>query len=192
MVGRARSIARSEGLVGRCSRPHSCPHAAAQELVQRIIERRSLQTYWRIAEQLPVASSTIARLLRRAGLHRSAELEPAVSEGRYEYASLGQLLHLRIKSWLISDNWEPSHRQSSGQFDAGIALGDHPVTECSGLKAGQQRGEIFPISVPLGRITVLDCLSHLNRTCGSDAPAIGGKGQHRGGKWQVAKSHDTP
>lgn len=47
--------------------------------------------------QLHVATSTIARLLRHAGLHRLAELEPALPHNRYEYARPGQLLHLGIK-----------------------------------------------------------------------------------------------
>ncbi len=55
------------------------------------------QTYRQIAQRLPVVPSAIARLLRRARLHRLAELEPALPENRYKYAWPGQLLHLDIK-----------------------------------------------------------------------------------------------
>ncbi|WP_440986217.1 leucine zipper domain-containing protein (plasmid) [Xanthomonas sontii] len=43
--------------------------------------------------------SNIARVLRRAGLHRLDELEPALPHNRYryEYAQPGQLLHLGTK-----------------------------------------------------------------------------------------------
>lgn len=93
----------AEGLADRSSRPQCCPHATPRKIVDQVIEqRRSRQTYRQIAQQLPVAPSTIARLLRRAGLHRLADLAPALPENRYEYAQPGQLLHLDI--W-TSRNW---------------------------------------------------------------------------------------
>ncbi|WP_017909263.1 IS481 family transposase, partial [Xanthomonas sp. SHU 199] len=49
-----------------------------------------------------------ARLLRRAGLHRLAELEPALPDNRYEYAQPGQLLHLDIKK--LARFRQPGHR----------------------------------------------------------------------------------
>jgi len=70
--------------------------------------RRSRQTYCQIAQRLPVVPSTIARLLRRAKLHRLAELEPALPENRYEYAWPGQLLHLDIKK--LGRIGSPGHR----------------------------------------------------------------------------------
>ncbi|WP_296247732.1 IS481 family transposase [uncultured Stenotrophomonas sp.] len=98
-----------DGLLDRSSRPHHCPHATPQAVVDRVFEqRRARQTYRQIAEQLPVAPSTIARLLRRAGLHRLAELEPAPPTNRYEYARPGQLLHLDIKK--LGRFRQPGHR----------------------------------------------------------------------------------
>lgn len=98
-----------EGLADRSSRPRRCPHATPPQVVDQVIEhRRSRQTYRQIAQQLPVAPSTIARLLRRAGLHRLADLEPALPENRYEYAQPGQLLHLDIKK--LARFRQPGHR----------------------------------------------------------------------------------
>ena len=98
-----------DGLTDRSSRPRHCPHATPQAVVDRVLEqRRSRQTYRQIAEHLSVAPSTIARLLRRAGLHRLAELEPAPPENRYEYAAPGQLLHLDIKK--LARFRQPGHR----------------------------------------------------------------------------------
>ena len=98
-----------EGLTDRTSRPHACPHATPAAIVAQVLEqRRSRQTYRQIAQQVPVAPSTIARLLRRAGLHRLAELEPAVPENRYEHARPGQLLHLDIKK--LGRIGSPGHR----------------------------------------------------------------------------------
>ena len=88
----------ADGLVDRSSRPRNCPHATPNAVVEQVLEhRRARLTYRQIAQQLTVAPSTIARLLRRAGLHRLAELEPAPPANRYEYAKPGQLLHLDIK-----------------------------------------------------------------------------------------------
>jgi len=99
----------AQGLADRSSRPHRCPHATPQGVVDQVLEqRRSRQTYRQIAEQLPVAPSTIARLLRRAGLHRLADLEPAAPENRYEHALPGQLLHLDIKR--LARFRQPGHR----------------------------------------------------------------------------------
>lgn len=98
-----------DGLTDRSSRPQHCPHATPQAVVDLVLEqRRSRQTYRQIAEHLWVAPSTIARLLRRAGLHRLAELEPAPPENRYEYAAPGQLLHLDIKK--LARFRQPGHR----------------------------------------------------------------------------------
>ena len=98
-----------EGLVDRGSRPHHCPHATASSLVEQVLERRrSRQIYRHIAQDLAVPPSTIARLLRRAGLHRLAELEPARPDNRYEHARAGDLLHLDIKK--LARFRQPGHR----------------------------------------------------------------------------------
>lgn len=122
-----------EGLVDRSSRPGRCPHATPQDVLEQVLEqRRSRQTYRQIAQQLPVAPSTIARLLRRAGLHRLAELEPALPDNRYEYAQPGQLLHLDIKK--LGRFQRPGHRitgdrqvtsRGSGWEYVHLAIDDH-------------------------------------------------------------------
>jgi len=97
------------GLMDRSPRPRRCPHATPEAVVEQVIEqRRSRQTYRQIAEALPVAPSTIARLLRRAGLNRLADLEPAPPENRYEHAAAGDLLHLDIKK--LARFHQPGHR----------------------------------------------------------------------------------
>jgi len=124
---------RSEGLVDRSSRPHRCPHATPPEVVEQVLQlRRARHSYRQIAECSPVAPSTIARLLRRAGLHRLAELEPALPINRYEYARPGQLLHLDIKK--LARFQRPGHRvtgdrqissRSSGWEYVHLAIDDH-------------------------------------------------------------------
>ncbi|MCW0375258.1 hypothetical protein NB691_002092 [Xanthomonas sacchari] len=93
----------AEGLTDRASRPHDCPHATPQHVVDQVIaQRRSRHTYRQIVEQLSVAPSTIARLLRRAGLHRLADLEPALPHTRCEYANPATCCIWTSRSWPVS------------------------------------------------------------------------------------------
>ena len=97
------------GLQDRSSRPKRCPHATSETLLARLVEqRRARKTYRQIASDLGLAVSTVARRLRKAGLHRLAELEPAPPVVRYEYAKPGDLLHLDIKK--LGRFRKPGHR----------------------------------------------------------------------------------
>lgn len=99
----------ADGLLDRSFRPRCCPHATPQTIADQVLEQRRLRrTYRQIAGQLPVAPSAIARLVRHAGLHRLADLEPVLPENRYEYAQPGQLLHLDIKK--LARLRQPGHR----------------------------------------------------------------------------------
>lgn len=110
------------GLHDRSSAPHRCPHATPPGQVAAVISlRRARHTYHQIAQALPVAPSTIARLLRRAGLHRLAELEPARPANRYEHDKPGDLLHLDIKK--LGRFWRPGHRVTGDRQNASKAAG---------------------------------------------------------------------
>lgn len=123
----------AHGLLDRSSRPRCCPHATPQLVAEQVLEQRRMRrTYRQIADRLPVAPSTIARLVRRAGLHRLADLEPALPENRYEYAQPGQLLHLDIKK--LARFRQPGHRVTGNrQINSGgigweyvhLAIDDH-------------------------------------------------------------------
>ncbi|MEJ2299795.1 MAG: leucine zipper domain-containing protein, partial [Woeseiaceae bacterium] len=67
---------REEGLSGlrnRTSKPQRCPHQTSAELIGQVIERRRRrQSYRQIALQLGLGQSTVARILKRAGLNRLA------------------------------------------------------------------------------------------------------------------------
>ncbi|AVU02878.1 hypothetical protein EYR01_03405 [Xanthomonas oryzae pv. oryzae] len=87
-----------DGLQDRSSRPQRCPHATKPELVEQILQQRQQRsTYGHIAAHLQVGPSTIARIVRRAGVHRLAELEPRPPVVRYQYPQPGGMLHLDIK-----------------------------------------------------------------------------------------------
>jgi len=92
---------RQEGLAGlrdRSSRPHRSPRRTAQEKVQRIEQlRRQRLTGWHIAQATGCSPATVSRVLRRLGLNRWRDLEPAPPILRYEHQAPGDLLHLDIK-----------------------------------------------------------------------------------------------
>jgi len=92
---------RMEGLAGlrdRPSRPHNSPAKTPPECEAKVIElRRERRTYDRIADQTGLSRSTVGRILKRHGLNRWRDLEPAEPVVRYERDAPGELLHMDIK-----------------------------------------------------------------------------------------------
>ena len=103
---------REEGLPGlqnRTSRPQHCPHQTSTKSIEQVIERRRRRlTYRQIALQLGLGQSTVARIVKRAGLNRLAYLDPPKPANRYEYAAPGDMLHLDIKK--LGRFRRPGHR----------------------------------------------------------------------------------
>jgi transposase InsO family protein len=86
------------GLADRSSRPQRSPRAIAPATALAIVElRRRRLTQARIAASLGVSKSTVGRVLRRAGLSRLSDLEPAEPVVRYEHAHPGDLVHIDTK-----------------------------------------------------------------------------------------------
>src|SRR5580693_1022741 len=79
---------RSEGLSGladRSSRPHRVPRKLAETQLEAVLAlRRQRCSGPQIAFVLELPRSTVARWLRRYGLHRLAALEPSEPPRRYE------------------------------------------------------------------------------------------------------------
>lgn len=92
---------KEEGLAGlqdRSSRPRRLHRPTASAVVERIIAlRRQRRTGKHIARDVDVSPATVSRVLRRAGLSRLKDLEPAEPVHRYERAHPGELIHLDIK-----------------------------------------------------------------------------------------------
>jgi transposase InsO family protein len=137
-----------DGLQDRSSRPHRCPHATPLAQVQQVLEqRRQRKTYRQIANTVPVALSSIARWVRKAGLHRLAELTPARPANRYEYDQPGDLLHLDIKKLgrfhrighrITGDRTGQSTHRGVGWEYAHIAIDDHSRVAFSSLHADER------------------------------------------------------
>lgn len=85
-------------LEDRSSSPHRQPRRTSAEVMARIIAARQERlTAWAIATRLQVPRSTVAVILRRAGLNRLTRLAPPAVIRRYEWAAVGDLVHLDVK-----------------------------------------------------------------------------------------------
>jgi transposase InsO family protein len=86
------------GLADRSSRPrrlYKPTPVATVEQVERL--RRQRLTGKQIAADLGLSPATVSRILRRLGLNRMRDLEPAEPARRYEYAHPGDMIHIDIK-----------------------------------------------------------------------------------------------
>jgi transposase InsO family protein len=96
-VARFRS-AGPAGLADRSCRPHRSPRATPAAVVAQVEAlRRQRWTGARIAPAVARSRATVGRILRRRGLARLRQLEPAGPVRRYERARPGELLHVDIK-----------------------------------------------------------------------------------------------
>lgn len=87
-----------EGLKDRSSRPHSLRNPTPEAVAEQIIAlRRQRLTGAHIAAKTGVSPATVSRVLRRAGMSRLKDLEPAEPVRRYEREHPGELIHLDIK-----------------------------------------------------------------------------------------------
>src|SRR5713226_2971841 len=92
---------RAEGVNGlrdRSSRPLSLPSQTAPATCAAVETlRRQRYTGKQIAAEVGVSSATVSRILRRLGLNRIRDLEPAEPVRRYEREHPGELIHIDIK-----------------------------------------------------------------------------------------------
>ncbi|MEN5118180.1 IS481 family transposase [Luteimonas sp. TWI662] len=110
------------GLVDRNSQPARCPHATpASVTVQVLARRRERQTYRQIGDALGLSQSTVARIVRRAGLNRLSALEPPRPQNRYEHPNPGDMLHLDIKK--LGRFRRPGHRVTGDRTQSSDGAG---------------------------------------------------------------------
>jgi transposase InsO family protein len=89
---------RVNGLLDRSSRPHRIPNLTAPERTDLVLKlRRCRLTALEIATKLRMPRSTVAAVLKRAGLSRLRYLDPPQAVRRYEHTAPGDLIHLDIK-----------------------------------------------------------------------------------------------
>jgi transposase InsO family protein len=86
------------GLLDRSSRPHRLRLPTPPDIVGQIetLRRRRIPGD-QIAGTLGVSAATVSRVLRRLGLSRIKDLEPAEPVRRYQREHPGELIHIDIK-----------------------------------------------------------------------------------------------
>lgn len=85
-------------MVDHSSRPCHMPQATDSSTVERIVAL--LRQRWsgtHIAQHVGVSPATVSRVLKRAGLSRSRDIEPAAPVVRYEREHPGEMIHIDIK-----------------------------------------------------------------------------------------------
>lgn len=98
-----------DGLRDRSSRPHSSPSQTPPATCASVEAlRRQRRTGRHIAAEVKVSPATVSRILRRLGLSRIRDLEPAQTVRRYERETPGQLIHIDIKK--LGRFVRPGHR----------------------------------------------------------------------------------
>jgi len=92
---------RAEGVAGladRSSRPRRMPRQTNAGIAHKIgLLRRQRRTGRQIAAEVGVSPATVSRVLRRLGLSRLRDLEPAPPICRYERDAPGDMIHIDIK-----------------------------------------------------------------------------------------------
>lgn len=92
------AAAGAAGLADRSSRPHRLYRPTPTPTAERIeVLRRQRWTGKQIARQTSVSPATVSRVLKRLGLSRMRDLEPAAPVIRYERKQPGEMIHLDIK-----------------------------------------------------------------------------------------------
>jgi transposase InsO family protein len=86
------------GLMDRSSRPKRLYRPTPAAIVERVeVLRRQRFTGKQIAADLGLSPATVSRILRRLGLNRMRDLEPAEPVRRYEREHPGDMIHIDIK-----------------------------------------------------------------------------------------------
>jgi transposase-like protein len=136
------------GLRDASSRPRVSPRAIAPHTAVAIVElRRRWLTHAHIAKSLGVSTSTVGRVLARAGLSRWADLTPSEPAMRYEHPHPGDLLHVDIKKLgriehlghRITGKRDRSHDGAGWEY-LFVAVDDHARLGFTQLKSNECAG----------------------------------------------------
>ncbi|WP_417067108.1 IS481 family transposase [Niveibacterium terrae] len=135
------------GLLDKSSRPSCSPCAITPGVALAIVElRRKLFLQARIASYIGVSKAKVSRVLRRAGLSRLSDLQPAEPVQRYEREAPGDLLHIDIKKLArfeqvghrITGNRRQNSRGSGWDY-LFVAIDDHSRTAFTQIHPDERR-----------------------------------------------------
>ncbi len=117
------------GLADRSSRPHRLCKATPTAIAEQIgVLRRQRTTGKQIAVIVGVSPATVSRVLKRLGLSRLRDLEPAEPVRRYEREHPGELIHIDIKKLGRFDHEE--HRITGNRHNRSRRVGWEFVHVC--------------------------------------------------------------
>ena len=143
-----------DGLRDRSSRPHSSPSQTAAATCT-VIEalRRQRHTAKQIAAEIGVSPATVSRILRRLGLNRIGDLEPAEPERRYERETPGEMIHIDIKKLgrfdrighrITGDRSGPNKSRGAGWDFVHVCIDDHSRVAFSEIKPDEKADSAVP------------------------------------------------
>jgi transposase InsO family protein len=143
-----------DGLRDRSSRPHSSPSQTPPATCTAIETfRRQRHTAQQIAAEVGVSPATVSRTLRRLGLNRIRDLEPAEPVRRYECATPGEMIHLDIKKLgrfervghrITGDRTGQSNSRGVGWEFVHVCIDDHSRVGFSEIKPDEKAGSAVP------------------------------------------------
>lgn len=142
------------GLRDRSSRPHSSPSQTSPATCA-VIEalRRQRHTGKQISTEVQVSPATVSRVLRRLGLNRIRDLEPAEPVRRYERAAPGEIIHIDIKKLgrfdkighrITGDRTGQSNSRSVGWEFVHVCIDDHSRVAFSQIKPDEKADSAVP------------------------------------------------
>jgi len=146
------------GLMDRSSRPNRLYRPTPAAIVKQVeVLRRQRFTGEHIAAELGVSPATVSRILRRLGLNRIRDLEPAEPVRRYERAAPGEMIHIDIKKLgrfeqighrITGDRVRQSSRRGKGR-GAGwefvhVCIDDHSRIAFSQIKPDEKADSAVP------------------------------------------------
>src|SRR3954468_7117738 len=143
-----------EGLRDRSSRPLSPPSQTAPATCA-VVEalRRQRYTGKQIAAEAGVSAATVSRILRRLGLNRIRDLEPAEPVRRYERATPGEIIHIDIKKLgrfdkighrITGDRTGQSNSRGVGWEFVHVCIDDHSRIAFSEIKPDEKADSAVP------------------------------------------------
>jgi transposase InsO family protein len=138
------------GLTDRSSRPQRFYRPTPQVIIEQVEGlRRQRFTGQQIAADLGVSPATVSRILRRLGLNRMRDLEPAEPVRRYERAHPGEIIHIDIKKLgrfeqighrITGDRTGQSNSRGVGWEFVHLAIDDHSRLAYSEILPNEKRG----------------------------------------------------
>jgi transposase InsO family protein len=143
-----------EGLRDRSSRPHLSPSQTPPATCTAIATlRRQRHTGKQIAAEVEVSPATVSRILRRLGLNRVRDLEPAEPERRYERENPGEIIHIDIKKLgrfervghrITGDRTAPNKSRGAGWDFVHVCIDDHSRVAFSEIKPDETADSAVP------------------------------------------------